>query len=114
MKDMTDRLDRDEELAAAYQKAHEDYLARRSQLGEAPMLDGISAGGMPTRVKCLHVVAGHALAAGTGVNPFGDEVLARIADDGLCGDCVRAREVSSGKLTPAVRVPAEDVDGAQG
>lgn len=33
---------------------------------------------MPTRVKCLHVLVGHALAAGPGVNPFGDEALALI------------------------------------
>jgi hypothetical protein len=28
---------------------------------------------MPTRVKCLHVLVGHALAKGPGVNPLGDE-----------------------------------------
>ena len=39
-------------------------------------IDGISAGGMPTRVKCLHALAGHALAAGPGVNPIGDRALA--------------------------------------
>jgi hypothetical protein len=36
---------------------------------------GISAGGMPTRVKCLHALAGHAMAAGPGVNPVGDLAL---------------------------------------
>jgi hypothetical protein len=30
---------------------------------------------MPTRVKCLHVLVAHSLAAGPGVNPLGDEVL---------------------------------------
>ena len=40
-----------------------------------PEIEGISAGGMPNRVKCLHVLAAHALAAGPGVNPLGDEVL---------------------------------------
>jgi hypothetical protein len=43
--------------------------------GEVPEIDGISAGGMPTRVKCLHALAGHALAAGHGVNPIGDIAL---------------------------------------
>lgn len=105
MKDMTDRIELDKDTAAAYQRAHEDYLQRRSQLGDAPMLDGISAGGMPTRVKCLHVVAGHSLAAGPGINPFGDEVLTLIGDDGLCGACVRAREATTGKPTPPVRIP---------
>jgi hypothetical protein len=33
---------------------------------------------MPDRVKCLHVLAAHALAAGPGVNPLGDEVLAAL------------------------------------
>ena len=40
---------------------------------------GISAGGMPTRVKCLHVLVGHALAVGPGISPLGDEALALIA-----------------------------------
>ena len=31
---------------------------------------------MPTRVKCLHAVLAHSLAAGPGVNPIGDRALA--------------------------------------
>jgi uncharacterized protein len=31
---------------------------------------------MPERVKCLHALAAHALAAGPGVNPIGDRALA--------------------------------------
>lgn len=80
MKEMTARLEQDPELAAAYLSAHEHYLAQRAELGDVPEIAGISAGGMPTRVKCLHVLAGHALAAGPGVNPLGDEVLALIRD----------------------------------
>ena len=34
-----------------------------------PEIEGISAGGMPDRVKCLHVLAAHALAAGPGRQP---------------------------------------------
>ena len=65
---------------AAYAAAHERYLAARDELARAngqqvPEIDGISAGGMPDRVKCLHVLAGQALAQGPGVNPLGDEVL---------------------------------------
>lgn len=75
MAEMTQRLGTDEELAAAYQRAHESYLADREALGEVPEIAGISAGGMPTRVKCLHVLVGHALAKGPGVNPLGDEAL---------------------------------------
>ncbi|WP_022919337.1 DUF501 domain-containing protein [Ruania albidiflava] len=79
MRQMTERLAEDEELAAAYQRAHEDYLRRRAELGEVPEIEGISAGGMPTRVKCLHVLVAHSLAVGPGVNPLGDEALALIA-----------------------------------
>lgn len=75
MRDMTARLEADPELAERYQAAHEDYLARRRALGEVPEIDGVTAGGMPTRVKCLHALAGHALAAGPGVNPLGDEAV---------------------------------------
>jgi hypothetical protein len=67
----------DDDVAAAYRAAHEAYLADRESFGEVPEIAGISAGGMPTRVKCLHALAGHALAAGPGVNPIGDAALAR-------------------------------------
>ncbi|HSU73573.1 MAG TPA: DUF501 domain-containing protein [Terrabacter sp.] len=80
MKEMTERLGGDEALAAAYARAHEHYLARRAELGQVPEIAGISAGGMPTRVKCLHVLVGHSLAAGPGVNPLGDEALAMLDD----------------------------------
>lgn len=79
MKEMSERLTTDAELAAAYQRAHEDYLARRAELGDVPEIDGVSAGGMPTRVKCLHVLVGHSLAVGPGVNPLGDEALELLA-----------------------------------
>ena len=81
MKELTARLADDEELAAAYRRAHEAYLADREELGHVEEIAGISAGGMPTRVKCLHVLVGHALAAGPGVNPIGDEALALIRDE---------------------------------
>jgi uncharacterized protein len=80
MKEMTERLGEDAALAASYRAAHEHYLAQREALGHVDEIDGISAGGMPTRVKCLHVLVGHALAAGPGVNPLGDEALERVRD----------------------------------
>jgi hypothetical protein len=80
MAEMTERLAGDVELADAYRRAHEAYLADRAELGAVPEIEGISAGGMPDRVKCLHVLVGHALAAGPGVNPLGDEALAMIAE----------------------------------
>jgi hypothetical protein len=80
MREMTERLGRDPELAAAYRSAHEQYLSSRAELGEVPEIDGVSAGGMPTRVKCLHVLVAHSLAAGPGVNPLGDEALGMLDD----------------------------------
>lgn len=65
----------DDDLRAAYAAAHEAYLADRAEFGDVPEIAGISAGGMPVRVKCLHALAGHALAAGPGVNPIGDLAL---------------------------------------
>ena len=88
MKEMTDRLAADPELAERYAAAHEDYLARRAELGEVEQIAGISAGGMPTRVKCLHVLAAHSLAVGPGVNPLGDETLALLGDWWSGGSCV--------------------------
>lgn len=80
MLQMSGRIAADEELAARYRAAHEAYLRDREELGHVEEIDGISAGGMPTRVKCLHVLVGHALAAGPGVNPIGDEALALLGD----------------------------------
>lgn len=80
MAEMSQRLTEDEELAASYRAAHEAYLADREELGHVEEIDGISAGGMPTRVKCLHVLVGHSLAAGPGVNPLGDEALDRLGE----------------------------------
>jgi hypothetical protein len=88
MKEMTDRLEQDAQLAQRYAAAHEDYLTRRAQLGEVAEIEGISAGGMPTRVKCLHVLVAHSLAVGPGVNPLGDEALAMLDDWWAGGSCV--------------------------
>lgn len=90
MAEMQARLERDPELAAHYGRAHTAYLADRESLGEVEQIAGISAGGMPNRVKCLHVLAGHALAAGPGVNPLGDEVLERIGQWWTPMACVAA------------------------
>jgi hypothetical protein len=94
MREMEGRLRDDPVLAAAYRSAHETYLADREALGEVPEIAGVSAGGMPDRVKCLHVLAAHALARGRGVNPLGDEVLDRLGEWWTDGPCVEvAHEV---------------------
>ena len=105
---MTQRLQLDADLRQRYRAAHEDYLARRVAIERdamepdaiepdaiephaidgVPELAGISAGGMPERVKCLHVLVAHSLAAGPGVNPLGDEALAGLEPWGERGPCV--------------------------
>lgn len=80
MREMETRLATDPQLAHDYRAAHERYLAERSGLGHVDEIEGISAGGMPERVKCLHVLAAHALATGHGVNPLGDEVVDAVGD----------------------------------
>ncbi len=77
MKEFSDDLEVDDELREQYRFAHEAYLRDRAAYGEPEEIAGISAGGMPTRIKCLHALAGHALAAGRGVNPIGDRALDR-------------------------------------
>src|SRR5699024_6604929 len=79
MAEMTERLDADPELAAAYRRAHEDYLRRRGELGQVPEIEGVWAGGMPSRLKCLRVPVAHSLAVGPGSNPLGDEAVEMIA-----------------------------------
>lgn len=84
MRQMTDRLAEDPALAAAYLRAHESFLAERDAI--EPLDTAFTGGGMPDRVKCLHVVMAHALAKGPGVNPFGDEALAILAaEPGMAG-----------------------------
>ncbi|GGU67680.1 DUF501 domain-containing protein [Lentzea flava] len=88
MKEQTERLETDEELRAAYLRAHQSYLAERDAIES--LGTQVTAGGMPGRVKCLHVHVAHALAKGPGVNPMGDEALAILKEQELwpTGDCV--------------------------
>lgn len=94
MREMETRLETEPGLRDAYRAAHESYLATRREVGVVPEIDGISAGGMPLRVKCLHVLAGHSLAAGPGMNPFGDEVIAELGEWWAKGGCRAARAIS--------------------
>lgn len=93
MTEMTARLSDDPQLAEQYRNAHEHYLAERERIRKKAGVDqvweieGITAGGMPTRVKCLHVLAGHALAAGPGVNPLGDQTLDLISSEWTADTC---------------------------
>ena len=87
MKEQQERLAEDPELAAAYLRAHESYLAERDAIES--LGTQVTAGGMPSRVKCLHVQVSHALAMGPGVNPMGDEALAILSEQGSwpAGEC---------------------------
>ena len=87
MAQMNERLQQDPPLKAQYRAAHQHYLDQRERIrnkaGLEPVWEiaGVTAGGMPERVKCLHVLAGHSLAAGPGVNPLGDETLELISPE---------------------------------
>jgi hypothetical protein len=94
MAEMTARLATDPGLAARYAEAHRAYLAAREAIGHVPETAGVSAGGMPSRVKCLHVLAAQSLAQGRGVNPLGDEVLDALGEWWAGGPCV---PVASGR-----------------
>ncbi|HEX8959458.1 MAG TPA: DUF501 domain-containing protein [Solirubrobacterales bacterium] len=86
MAELTARLETDPELASGYRRAHAAYLAERESYEEVPELAGLSAGGMPERVKCLHALVAHELAV-PGANPFGREALDALPDwwsDGPC------------------------------
>ena len=94
---MMQRLRADAELRVRYHAAHQDYLARRAAIEAVPELAGTSAGGMPERVKCLHVLVAHSLAVGHGVNPLGDEALAALEPWGQHGPCVDASGTDMGR-----------------
>ena len=79
-------LSTDPQLAAGYRAAHAAYLAERDARGVLPTRN--TAGGMPDRVKCLHALAGHALAAGPGVNPIGDRAVQEMGQWWANGPCV--------------------------
>ena len=80
MAELAKLLEADEEISEQYRLAHQQYIADRESIAHVAELEGISAGGMPTRVKCLHALIAHSLAAGPGVNPIGDRALAAISE----------------------------------
>lgn len=82
---LNEQLAADEELAAAYADAHERYVAARDRLGPAVPRNP-SAGGMPSRVKCLHSLYAHHLA--TRDNPIGARVADRIEPMACPAPCV--------------------------
>jgi hypothetical protein len=108
MREMTERLSTDPELAAAYRRAHESYLAERDAI--EPLGTEVSAGGMPGRVKCLHVHVAHALARGPGVNPFGDEALAAVGPWHRAGRCTAPHTPDTGPSQHVALPPEGDAE----
>ncbi|MFV8380608.1 DUF501 domain-containing protein [Corynebacterium hindlerae] len=78
MKWMQARLAESEELQEDYRKAHEHFLAERNAIED--LGTDFSGGGMPDRVKCLHVLMAYALAEGPGRVRFGTEAVALAAE----------------------------------
>jgi hypothetical protein len=83
MRAYNDLLATDDDLAQRYRAAHQSYLSFRHVLAQRlhddeSHIEGISAGGMPVRVKCLHALLAQSLVMGTGINPIGDQVLVQI------------------------------------
>ena len=87
MREWQAELGTDPALAAQYQAAHEAYLSARDTNDVLPTRN--TAGGMPDRVKCLHALAAHALAAGPGVNPIGDRAVAEMGEWWAAGRCAQ-------------------------
>ena len=84
-----------DDVADRYRASHASYIADRETYGAVDEIAGISAGGMPDRVKCLHALVGHALAAGPGHNPIGDIALERAAWSPEVCECVPYDEAAS-------------------
>jgi hypothetical protein len=93
MREWQDALGTDAELADRYRAAHEAYLTARDAHGVLPTR--ATAGGMPDRVKCLHALAAHALAAGPGTNPIGDRAVAEMGEWWATGPCARTPGTTS-------------------
>lgn len=85
-KQLTQQISSDPPLAQMYADAHQSYVTQRDALGRLPWSPG--AGGMPGRVKCLHVLYAHELA--TGVNPIGSLVRSVVEPLPCAGPCVNA------------------------
>lgn len=78
-------LSDDPEVADRYRAAARNYVAFRDRLGDRLPGDP-TAGGMPDRVKCLHVQLAHFLA--TGDNPVGAWTHEQVAPMTCPGPCV--------------------------
>ena len=85
---LNERLAEDEGLRSDYAATAARYVTFRDELGapDAPLAGAPTAGGMPTRVKCLHVHLAHHLA--TGDNPVGAHVADALLPMACPAPCV--------------------------
>jgi uncharacterized protein len=86
MKEYARLVEDDDDVHAGYERAHRLYLSFRHALAQRlgdneDHILGISAGGLPKRVKCLHALTAQTLVMGEGVNPIGDMVLKRVVKE---------------------------------
>jgi uncharacterized protein len=93
---LNERLAEDAALRSEYAATAGRYVAFRDRLGEpSPPLDGSpTAGGLPNRVKCLHVHLAHHLA--TGDNPVGAHVADALLPLACPAPCVAGADVPAG------------------
>jgi len=83
MRDLQQRLEEERDLRDAYARAHDRYRAQRDAIEQLD--EPASAGGMPSRVKCLHALYAHERAD---ANPIGGIVRQRIEPLDCPGPCV--------------------------
>jgi hypothetical protein len=92
---LNEQLAADETMQADYTATAERYVAFRDALGapDEPLAGAPTAGGMPRRVKCLHVHVAHHLA--TGDNLLGAEATDRILPMACPAPCVDVAAVAA-------------------
>jgi hypothetical protein len=82
--ELSERVATEPDLAETHAEAHRSYLAQRDALARLPGDPGV--GGLPGRVKCLHVLYAHEVA--TGQDPVG-RIVRQVVDPVDCpGPCV--------------------------
>jgi hypothetical protein len=87
---LSERVAAEPDLAAAHAQAHAGYLAQRDAIERLPGDPGV--GGLPGRVKCLHVLYAHEVA--TGADPVG-RIARQVVDPVPCpGPCAGMRTVT--------------------
>lgn len=94
---LNERLAEDEAMRSDYAAAAERYVTFRDELGspDAPLDGAPTAGGMPSRVKCLHVHLAHHLA--TDDNPVGAHVADALLPMACDTPCVDVAVGAAGK-----------------